>query len=132
MLLSIAPAAAGLVFWALFSVLRSPYLHADKAPDNLATVPRDNPKLYEHVEVAEDWKNPLLQVHGELVSIKAAGEETRIPASEVLSALRALPASEWPYGLVVGLDLGAEPSAPGAVQVEALLRANGIEIIYWP
>jgi hypothetical protein len=111
-----------------------------EAPDNLGSVPVDNPKLYDRVQIAEDWKNPFIQVQGDLVSIKAHGTEARVPVGQVVSVLRALPVSVWPYGKVVAVEAMGGPRAPGRaeaieqtrVQLDVLLKVNDIEINYWP
>jgi hypothetical protein len=108
--------------------------------DNLGSVSPDNPKLYDRVQIAEEWENPFIQVQGDFVSIRAHGARTRVSVGQVISVLRALPVSAWPYGKVVALEAGSGPQAPGTaqateqtrVQLDVLLRVNDIEINYWP
>ncbi len=131
---------AACLLWAWFAVPRSPHIEMVEASDNLGSVPVDNPKLYEHIQMAEDWKNPFLQIQGDLVSIKAHGRQARVPVGDVVSVLRGLPVSAWPYGKVVAVQAGSGPQTSGTAsaidqtreQLDVLLRVNDIEIDYWP
>jgi hypothetical protein len=132
--------AASLFCWAWFAVQRFPHIDTIESPDNLGSVSADNPKLYEHVQTAEEWKNPFIQVQGDFVSIRAGSVKTKVPVGQVVSVLRALPVSAWPYGNVVAVEAGSGPQTPETaqaieqtrVQLDVLLRVNDIEINYWP
>jgi len=131
---------ANLLLWAWFTEARLGSTSAVDKTDNVPSIPVDNPKLYEHVQTAEDWRNPYLQVQGDLVSIRARGLRTKVPVGQVMSALRALPVSAWPYGEVVAVDVNSRPQTAEAallaertrVQLDALLKANDIAVNYWP
>jgi hypothetical protein len=132
--------AACLLCRAWFAVPQSPHIEMVEEPDNLGSVPPDNPKLYERIQIAEDWKNPFIQIHGALVSSQAHGTQTKVPVGEVVSVLRALPVSAWPYGNVVAVEAGSGPQTPEAaqaieqtrVQLDVLLKVNDMAIDYWP
>lgn len=140
-LLSIfALVAACFLCWAWFAVTQSPHIESVEPPDNLGSLPVDNPKLYEHIQKAEDWQNPFLQIQGDLVSIRTRSVQTKVPVGQVVSVLRALPVSAWPYGNVVAVEAGGGPQTPETaqaveqtrVQLDVLLKANDIGINYWP
>jgi hypothetical protein len=103
-------------------------------------IPKPNPKKYHSVQVATDWKNPYLMVRRdgiEIVGMTTVGQS--IPVDSVPGALKGLPDSAWPYGLVVAVqDIGIR--APGDTpRIEAnrkglltLLKKLGIAVDRWP
>lgn len=139
--LPVIVAIGGCLFFAARLCAPNPSdLRSSDMPDNLGSIPPDNPKLYEHVQVAEEWKNPFLQVHGDLVSIRANGMQTNVSVGKVVAVLGELPVSAWPYGNVVAIEAGSGPQTAETaasteqtrVQLEVLLKANGIGLNEWP
>src|SRR5438132_7649987 len=71
-------------------------------------IPKPDPKKYHSVQDAKDWKNPYLVVRRdgiEIVGMTPVGRA--ITVESVPGVLERLPASAWPYGLVVAVqDIG--------------------------
>ena len=71
-------------------------------------IPKPDPKKYHSVQDAKDWKNPYLIVRRdgiEIVGMTPVGRA--ITVESVPGVLERLPASAWPYGLVVAVqDIG--------------------------
>ena len=138
--ISVALIFTCLFCWSWLACRRASQIETSEATDNLGSVSADNPKLYERVQTAEDWKNPFLQIQGDVVSIRAHGNRTEVPVGQVVRILRALPAADWPYGRVVAVQARGGPQTSESallteqtrVQLEALLKINDIEIDDWP
>jgi len=83
-----------------------------------------NPRLYENVRDAKDWRNPFLVVLRDGVRLISPaierGEET-IRLDELRDTLRDLPVSAWPYGRVVGWS----ENSLGSGDDFKLIRKNG-------
>jgi len=103
-------------------------------------IPKPDPKKYHAVQDAKDWKNPYLIVRRdgvEIVGMTPVGQA--IPVDSVPGALKGLPDSAWPYGLVVAVqDIGlvSEGDPP---RIEAnrkrllvLLKKLAIAVDLWP
>jgi len=109
-------------------------------PSLQSRIPRPDPKKYQAIRDAADWKNPYLIVRRdgvEIIGRMAVGHS--IPVDSVPGALKELPDSAWPYGLVVAVeDIGIR--APGDTpRIEAnrkglltLLKKLGIAVDRWP
>jgi hypothetical protein len=68
-------------------------------------IPAANPKLYEHVRDAKEWRNPILVVYSDgirLMSSAIDGGEKTVRLDQLKDSLKELPVSAWPYGRVVG------------------------------
>lgn len=102
---------------------------AAPAPDPSATlqaIPAANPSQYERMRDMKSWRNPYLIVRTDGVALLDAADnaEIRLKPAELLPALAALPASDWPYGRVVAAaENGTPPSERDGV---ALRRNKGI------
>ena len=70
-----------------------------------------------------NWRNPYLIVRPDGVALLDAADnaEIRLKPAELLPALAALPASNWPYGRVVA---AAENSTKGSDQDGVAIRRN--------
>jgi hypothetical protein len=90
-----------------------------------AIPPADSAKV-ERIRDMKTWRNPYLIVRPDGVALLdiADSAEIRLKPSELLPALAALPAANWPYGRVVAAaENGAKASEQDAV---ALRRNKGI------
>jgi hypothetical protein len=66
--------------------------------------------------------------------------EKKVPVGDLSQTLRFIPPSAWPYGRVVAFEAGGGPQADAShklieqnrVQIEAILKAAGVTIEYWP
>lgn len=68
----------------------------------LGMIPRANPALYEGLESVADWKNPVIRVRADQISVTWKASSRIVATSEELeAALESIPASYWPYGRVV-------------------------------
>jgi hypothetical protein len=109
-------------------------------PSLQSRIPRPDPKKYQAIRDAADWKNPYLIVRRdgvEIIGRMAVGHS--IPVDSVPGALKELPDSAWPYGLVVAVqDIGiVSPGDPARIKVNrktllALLKKFDIAVELWP
>jgi hypothetical protein len=69
----------------------------------LQAIPAANSAQFEGVHDMKTWRNPYLIVRRDGVALLDAADNTeiRLKPAELLPALAALPASNWPYGRVV-------------------------------
>jgi hypothetical protein len=69
----------------------------------LQAIPAANSAQFESVHDMKTWRNPYLIVRRDGVALLDAADNTeiRLKPAELLPALAALPASNWPYGRVV-------------------------------
>jgi len=104
-------------------------------------IPKPDPKKYHSVQDAKDWKNPYLIVRRdgiEIVGMTPVGRA--ITVESVPGVLERLPASAWPYGLVVAVqDIGILSGKTDLAHIEAnrtkllnLLKELGIAVDRWP
>lgn len=103
-------------------------------------IPKPDANKYRAVQNAKEWKNPYLIVRRngvEIVGNTAVGQA--IPVDSVPEALRGLPDSAWPYGLVVAIqDIGvrsAEDSRGIDInrkRLQVLLKKLAIAVEFWP
>jgi hypothetical protein len=109
---------------------------------NLAQIPAPNPQFYVHVQDYEHWRNPFLVVlsDGIRVHCLAPAFEKKVPVGALHQTLLSLPLSAWPYGRIVAVQAGGGPQTnsnlrlveENRVQSEAILKAAGVTIDYWP
>jgi hypothetical protein len=95
-----------------------------------------------HVQDYAHWKNPYLSVLPDGIGIQclAVAFTKKVPVHALHQTLLSLPPSAWPYGRVVALQAGGGPTRLNdpprmeqyRVQVEAILKAAGVTIEYWP
>ena len=104
-------------------------------------IPKFDPKKYQGILDAKDWRNPQLIVRPtgiEVSGITPAG--SGIPVDSVLDVLEHLPDSAWPYGLVVAVaDVGLRaskkddsPIHANRVKLLRILKQQGIAVELWP
>jgi hypothetical protein len=79
---------------------------APKAPAPeavLQAIPAADPVQFERIRDMKTWRNPYLIVRGDGVALLDAADNAEIilKPAELLPALAALPASNWPLGRVV-------------------------------
>ena len=110
--------------------------------ESLLQIPAPKSELYVNIQEYAHWKNPYLTVLPDDVAIQAlaVGLKKEVPVGALHQTLLSLPLSAWPYGRVVALQAGGGPTRPddrprieeNRVQVEAILKAAGVKIEYWP
>jgi hypothetical protein len=89
----------------------------------LQTIPTADPAQVERIHDMKNWRNPYLIVRTDGVALLDAADsaEIRLKPDELLPALAALPASNWPYGRVVA---ATENSAKASEQDGVAIRRN--------
>jgi hypothetical protein len=118
-----------------------PPVFAQALPPLQSRVAKSNPKKYQGILDAKDWKNPQLIVRPtgiEVSGITPVG--SGIPVDSVFDVLGKLPDSAWPYGLVVavadvGLRASKNENAPihaNRVKLLGILKQHGIAVELWP
>ena len=82
----------------------------------LQAIPAADPAKYEHIHDMKNWRNPYLIVRPDGVALLdvADNAEILLKPDELLPALAALPASNWPYGRVVAATENA-PRSPSRI-----------------
>ncbi len=101
---------------------------AAKAPSPesvLQAIPAADPALLDRIHDMKTWRNPYLIVRRDGVALLDAADNAEIilKPAELLPALAALPASNWPYGRVVAA--AENTKAPEQERVE-IRRNKGI------
>jgi len=94
------------------------------APDVvLQAIPAADSAKIERIHDMKGWRNPYLIVRPDGVALLdvADSAEIRLKPSELLPALAALPAANWPYGRVVA---ATENSANASEQDGVAIRRN--------
>jgi hypothetical protein len=91
----------------------------------LQAIPAANPAQFEPIRDMKTWRNPYLIVRPDGVALLDAADnaEIRLKPDELLPALAALPASNWPYGRVVAAAENAKASEQEQVEIR---RNKGI------
>lgn len=70
-----------------------------------ARIPDADPKKYQGIQDAKDWRNPYLIVRPDGIIVSGmSGGGSPIPVDSVPAALESLPDSAWPYGLVIAIQ----------------------------
>lgn len=104
-------------------------------------IPKPDPKKYDSVQDARDWKNPYLVVRRdgvEIVGITPVGRA--ITVESVPGVLDRLPDLAWPYGLVVVVqDIGILSGNTDLARIDVnrtkllnLLKKLGVAVERWP
>ena len=91
----------------------------------LQAIPAADQAQVERIHDMKDWRNPYLIVRPDGVALldTADSAEIRLKPAELLPALAALPASNWPYGRVVAATENAKASEQDQVEIR---RNRGI------
>jgi hypothetical protein len=89
----------------------------------LQAIPVSNSAQFERIHDMKNWRNPYLIVRPDGVALLDAADnaEIRLKPAELLPALAALPAANWPYGRVVA---ATENSAGASEQDGVAIRRN--------
>jgi hypothetical protein len=89
----------------------------------LQAIPAADPAQFERVHDMKKWRNPYLIVRPDGVALldSADSAEIILKPAELLAALAALPASNWPYGRVVA---ATENAARASEQDGVAIRRN--------
>ena len=89
----------------------------------LQAIPAADFAQFERIHDMKTWRNPYLIVRPDGVALLDAADsaEIMLKPAELLPALAALPASNWPYGRVVA---AAENSAKASEQDSVAIRRN--------
>jgi hypothetical protein len=126
-------------------VVASPAQQAPAAIERLnPRIGPANPKLYESIVVAEDWKNPYLVVRRGSIDVIASGIPSgrrAVAPTELRRTLIDLPVTAWPYGRVVavqpiGIRAGDgrddKPIADNLYATLSMLKTLQVTIETWP
>lgn len=91
----------------------------------LQAIPAANPAQFEPIRDMKTWRNPYLIVRPDGVALLDAADnaEIKLKPDELLPALAALPASNWPYGRVVAAAENTKASEKEQVEIR---RNKGI------
>jgi hypothetical protein len=91
----------------------------------LQAIPAADPAQFEPIRDMKTWRNPYLIVRPDGLALLDAADsaEIRLKPDELLPALAALPASNWPYGRVVAAAENAKASEKDQVEIR---RNKGI------
>ena len=91
----------------------------------LQAIPAADQAQVERIHDMKNWRNPYLIVRPDGVALLDAAHsaEIRLKPAELLPALAALPASNWPYGRVVAATENAKASEQDQVEIR---RNRGI------
>jgi len=120
-LLSVLPLGLSLVACTQQNAAQSP------SPEVvLQAIPPANSAQLDRIHDMRTWRNPYLIIQPGGVALLDAADnaEIKLKPSELLPALAALPASNWPYGRVVAAtENSAKASEPDGV---AIRRNKGI------
>jgi hypothetical protein len=89
----------------------------------LQAIPAADQAQIDRIHDMKSWRNPYLIVRTDGVALLDAADnaEIRLKPAELLPALAALPAADWPFGRVVA---AAENSANGSEQDGVAIRRN--------
>jgi hypothetical protein len=89
----------------------------------LQAIPAADSAKYERIHDMKTWRNPYLIVRPDGVALLdvADSAEIKLKPSELLPALAALPAANWPYGRIVA---ATENSARASEQDGVAIRRN--------
>ena len=117
-LLSILPLGISLLACTQQNAAQSP------APEIvLQAIPAANSAQFEGIRDMKTWRNPYLIIQPGGVALLDAADsaEIKLKPAELLPALAALPASNWPYGRVVA---ATENTAKDSEQDSIAIRRN--------
>jgi len=129
----------GTIFAVLVLALTS-IAHTQTSQSLQSRIPKPDPKKYQAVRDAKDWKNPILIVLRDGIEIRGVTPLGQgIPVESVAGALERLPNSAWPYGLVVIVQENGVRARGDSPSIEAnrkklltLLTNLGITPELWP
>jgi hypothetical protein len=117
-----------LVLACLFLVACSSHQDAAAPPSPevvLQAIPAADQAQVDRIHDMKNWRNPYLIVRPDGVALLDAADsaEIRLKPAELLPALAALPASNWPYGRVVAATENTKVSEQEQVEIR---RNRGI------
>jgi hypothetical protein len=131
--------------WLILGVVTAVGIRADQASADRQLDPAIGPpvpKKYASIRAARDWQNPYLSVcrQGVIMNVRSVKRlSDTVPIEMLRTALLNLPVTAWPYGRIVALQdcsIGiagdTEDSKRRIRDVEAVLKALGLEIDRWP
>jgi hypothetical protein len=104
-------------------------------------IPGADPKKYQGIRDAKDWRNPYLIVRADGIEVVGVTDGRRpLTVDAVTEILKGLPDSAWPYGLVVAIqDAGLVASESDGSRIEAnrnlllgRLTELGVIVGLWP
>ena len=126
--------------FAILLLTSSPISSAPAAQSLQSRISKPDPKKYQAIQDAKDWKNPFLVVHRDGIEILGVTPDGHsIPVGSVPQILDRLPDFAWPYGLVVAVQdngVSAQGDSPrikaNREKLLALLRELGVTTELWP
>lgn len=104
-------------------------------------IPEADPKKYQGIRAAKDWRNPYLIVRADGIEIVGmTSDGSHIAVESLAAALESLPDSAWPYGLVVAIQgNGIVAGESDRARIDAnqtlllgLLNDLGVVVDAWP
>ena len=105
------------------AIQAAPSRAADAGPKLDARIRRADPKQYEAVLDARDWRNPWIDAeqNGFWLRSRSTPQRKFVTLGDLRHVLTELPVSDWPYGRVVVIQL---PSIIGSVEQWRAVEAN--------
>jgi hypothetical protein len=108
--------------------------------DRLRRIGPPDPRKYDAIQDARDWKNPYLIVRHDGIEILGVTSICRgVPVNSIPRMSEALPKSAWPYGLVVAVQEIGIRRFGDSKQIQmnrekllVLLKGLGIMVDPWP
>ena len=101
-----------------------------------------DPAKYRSITDGKEWKNPYLIVRAKGIDPWPISPATKIPTmapADVVAYLKKLPASAWPYGLVVAVQEAGlcgpgddTPIKKNREELVRLLEKAGVKVELWP
>lgn len=133
------------VAWVVLGVVTavSLWAHQVRAEERLdPAIGAPIPERYKSVRDAQGWLNPYLSVcpQGVIFSVRSVNRVRETVSLENLrTALLDLPVRAWPYGRIValqdcsiGIPGDAEDRKKRMREVEAVMKALGLDMSMWP
>lgn len=107
---------------------------------SLEQLPVANRALFADIEALHDWRNPIVRVGVDSITVEwREGRRDVRQADELYAALSTIPLESWPYGRVVALFTQSIVSAENQRALDArheavlaVLAQNRIEVEGWP
>jgi len=113
----------------------------NKSPLRKRIAPPD-PSRYSAIQDSADWRNPYFIVQANGIDVRPADgapKTATMTPSQVLEYLEKLPASAWPYGLIVAVQDNGLGNLGDFVVIKKnreelvrLLENAGVKVDLWP